>query len=125
MRAGPVTQALYRRVYEELRDAIHAGQFSVGDRFPSEAELTARFDVSVITLKRALDLLRDDGYIVRRPRLGTFVISDIATSTPASTALRQPLIGCVVTDFDDTFGTRMLAGLLEASDDTVNLLVKR
>jgi len=120
-----MTQALYQRVYEELRDAIHAGQFSVGDRFPSEAELTKQFDVSVITLKRALDLLRDDGYIVRRPRLGTFVISDIATSAPASTALRQPLIGCVVTDFDDTFGTPMLAGLLEASNDTLNLLIKR
>jgi len=122
---GRMTQALYRRVYEELREAIHTGEFGVGDRFPSESEFTGRFDVSVITLKRALDLLRDDGYILRRPRLGTFVISAVATSTPFSTAPRQPLIGCVVTDFDDTFGTRVLGGLLDASNGAVNLLVKR
>ncbi|BDZ50294.1 hypothetical protein GCM10025867_25350 [Frondihabitans sucicola] len=66
---------LYRQVYDALRDEIRAGLPAVGERLPSEVELTERFDVSVITVKHALDLLRREGYITRRPRVGTLVVS--------------------------------------------------
>lgn len=115
---------LYQQVYERLREDILAHRFPVGARLPSEAELTAEHKVSSITLKRALNLLRNDGFIVRRPRLGTFVVSDVATSTTPS-AVRRPLIGCVVTNFDDTFGTHVLGGLLDSTQSSVNLILKR
>lgn len=69
---------LYKQVYESLREAIAQGTYPVGDKLPSEAELSKRFDVSPITVKRALELLRTDGMIMRRPRIGTVVTS----STP-------------------------------------------
>ncbi|MFE7509229.1 GntR family transcriptional regulator [Promicromonospora sp. NPDC057488] len=120
-----MSQPLYLEVYEKLRDAIHAGTYRVGDRMPAEAELTKQLGVSAITLKRAMDLLRDDGYITRRPRLGTVVVSETATNDAGPGGGPSPLIGCVLTDFDDTFGTRVLAGLLDASGTTANLVVKR
>ena len=120
-----MSQPLYLEVYERLRDAIHAGAYRVGDRMPAEAELTKQLKVSAITLKRAMDLLRADGYITRRPRLGTVVVSETATNPAGAASGPTPLIGCVLTDFDDTFGTRVLAGLLDASSTAANLVVKR
>lgn len=122
-----MSELLYRRVFEELRQAIRAGDFAVGEKLPSEAELTAKFSVSAITLKRALDLLRVDGYIIRRPRLGTFVVSaePVTPVTAATQPLGLPLIGCVVTTFDDTFGTRIIEGLLDGASRSAHLIVKR
>lgn len=127
MQGRQVAGALYRHVYESLRAEIEAGSPAVGERLESEAQLTRRFDVSVITVKRALDMLRADGFIVRRPRVGTIVVSDVPTGPspggPAQDTL--PLVGCVLTNFDDTFGTHVLGGLLDASQDVANLVLKR
>ncbi|WP_369372489.1 GntR family transcriptional regulator [Promicromonospora sp. Populi] len=120
-----MSQPLYLEVYEKLRGEIHAGTYGVGDRMPAEAELTKQLGVSAITLKRAMDLLRDDGYITRRPRLGTVVVSETATAAAQAGPGPAPLIGCVLTDFDDTFGTRVLTGLLDSSGTVANLVVKR
>ncbi|MFI6428553.1 GntR family transcriptional regulator [Promicromonospora sp. NPDC050880] len=120
-----MSQPLYVEVYQQLRDAIHAGTYGVGDRMPAEAELTKQLGVSAITLKRAMDLLRSEGYITRRPRLGTVVVSATATGPAGPRSGPAPLIGCVLTDFDDTFGTRVLSGLLDASGTAANLVVKR
>lgn len=127
MQSPQVAGALYRHVYESLRAEIEAGQPPVGERLPSEAHLTRRFDVSVITVKRALDMLRADGFILRRPRVGTVVVSDVATTLAAGGPAQQgiPSVGCVLTNFDDTFGTHVLGGLLDASQDTANLVLKR
>ena len=117
--------ALYQQVYENLRSGIREGRYAVGERLPSEAELTELFRVSTITLKRALDILRDEGYIVRRPRLGTFVVSDVPTAVATPRTFAHPLVGCVVTSFDDTFGTRVLDGMLDASARRMSLILKR
>ena len=115
--------ALYQRVYDQLRETIRSGELGVGDRLPSEESLSQRYGVSITTLKRALDQLRNDGFIERRPRLGTFVVN-IAPSVaaPRTTA---PLVGCVLTDVDDTFGTTMLTAILDASADRAEVVVKR
>ncbi|WP_166426820.1 GntR family transcriptional regulator [Labedella populi] len=117
---------LYRQVYDALRARIVDGRYAVGDKLPSEAELSEEYSVSAITVKRALDLLRTDGFIVRRPRLGTFVTSATPNgTTPTEPAPRtRPLIGCVVTNFDDTFGSRVVEGLLSGAgvDDPVILM---
>ncbi|WP_425839194.1 GntR family transcriptional regulator [Microbacterium sp. PA5] len=117
--------ALYRAVYDDLRSAIERGDHPVGERLPSDAELSERHGVSAITVKKALDLLRGDGFISRRPRVGTIVISDVATVAPASHSLTHPLVGLIVTNFDDTFGTRIIGGLLDRANASANLLVKR
>ncbi|NEE01994.1 GntR family transcriptional regulator [Phytoactinopolyspora halotolerans] len=118
---------LYKRVYEALRRGILDGTYPVGTKLPSEAELSRTFSVSAITVKRAFELLRSDGLIVRRPRLGTFVTS----STPApqrtggDSAAGTPLIGMVLTNFDDTFGTHVIEGMMAAAGTDAHLIVTR
>lgn len=113
-------QSLYDRVYQSLRRRIVSGDIAVGARLPSQAELTSEFEVSTITVKRALDMLSDEGLVLRRPRIGTVVVS----STPAGTASSaQPLIGYVVPDFDDAFGSRVLIGLIDGVGAEGHLIV--
>ena len=51
--------ALYRRVHEALRRAIAEGGWAPGDSLPSEASLGARFGVSRITVRQAMQLLQE------------------------------------------------------------------
>lgn len=123
---------LYKRVYEALRSAIVEGTYAVGDRLPSEAELSKQYEVSPITVKRALELLRSDGMIMRRPRIGTVVTSATPTAAqPVAVAARaEPertpaLIGCVITSFDDTFGNKVIEGILAAAGADTHVVFKR
>jgi len=57
-----------------LRSRIVEGQYAPGERIPTRLELLAEFDVSTLTLQKALDRLVEEGFLVTRGRAGTFVI---------------------------------------------------
>ncbi|PZG35584.1 GntR family transcriptional regulator [Listeria ivanovii] len=117
---------LYQQVYDQLKLAIQDGEIPVGNKLPAEKELMDQFDVSSITLKKALELLKKDGYISRRPRVGTFVISASPNSEQLETRMfDKPLFGCIITNFDDTFGTILLSGMLEHSNSKAHIVVKK
>lgn len=46
---------------------------AVGDRLPTEHQLAAEFGVNRTIARRAVELLRKDGVVLRRPRHGTFI----------------------------------------------------
>ncbi|MBB6142628.1 GntR family transcriptional regulator [Silvibacterium bohemicum] len=66
---------LYGRVEEVLASEIARGDYQPGDRLPSEDELLARFDVSRITVRRAVQNLIQRGVLEIRRGLGTFVLA--------------------------------------------------
>ncbi|MDQ6419741.1 GntR family transcriptional regulator [Paenibacillus sp. LHD-117] len=129
------SKPMYEQIFEALRDQIKAGKYAVGDRVPSEKELGDEFGVSRITSKKALELLAMDGYIVRQPGRGSFVAepgragalaSNAAASLPKQrrTASRR-LIGLVMTDFGDAYGTGLVYGMEQASREHDSYLVLR
>jgi len=63
----------YYQIYEVLLAAIRRGEFSEGDRFPSDTELVERFKVSRGTIREAVKLLIQQGYMVREQGKGTFI----------------------------------------------------
>jgi GntR family transcriptional regulator len=63
----------YYRIYEELLDQIRNGKFEENDRFPSDTELVKKFDVSRGTVREAVKLLLQQGYLIREQGKGTFV----------------------------------------------------
>ncbi len=69
---------LYHRIYVILRERIVNGTYRVGEMLPSEAELMARFKVSRITARRAMDELSDEGLVERTRGRGTAVSKDAA-----------------------------------------------
>ena len=64
-----------RRVYLSLRDDIAGGTLTDGTSLPGEQKLAANFDVSRVTIRRALEALASDGLIERRAGSGTVVRS--------------------------------------------------
>jgi GntR family transcriptional regulator, phosphonate transport system regulatory protein len=64
---------LYLQIADEIRRNIRESVYQVGDKLPTEAELSARFGVNRHTLRRAIEVLKNEGLIrVDRGR-GTFV----------------------------------------------------
>lgn len=68
-RSGP----LYRRVADDILDQIHSGTLRPGDKLPSERALCDLYQVSQITVRRALRELRHSGLLVSRHGLGWYV----------------------------------------------------
>ncbi|MGO4853641.1 FadR/GntR family transcriptional regulator [Phaeovulum sp. W22_SRMD_FR3] len=65
---------LVRRVSEDLRLAITSGRYALGDKLPSEAQLTALYDVSRTVIREAVSSLRADGLVEPRQGAGVFVV---------------------------------------------------
>ncbi|GLB60123.1 GntR family transcriptional regulator [Cytobacillus sp. NCCP-133] len=63
----------YRQVEKILEEKIISGQWEVGSQLPTEQELSDLFDVSTITVKRAVIELVNKGYLFRQRGKGTFV----------------------------------------------------
>lgn len=72
----------YQRVYDMVLRLIEEQNLQPGDKLPSTAELTKMADVSVISVRRALDELDHDGVIERHQGLGTFVAQPRLISQP-------------------------------------------
>ncbi|MCC6147397.1 MAG: GntR family transcriptional regulator [Anaerolineaceae bacterium] len=65
--------SLTRVCIDAIREAILTGKYAEGDQLPSEAELGKMLGVSRTTLREALRTIEEQGLIVRRRGLGTFV----------------------------------------------------
>ena len=57
--------AKYEAIYLELRQAIEAGEYP--KELPTEQRLTERFGCSRNTVRRAIERLAEDGYVVEKP----------------------------------------------------------
>ena len=64
---------LYQQIYDEIKDAIEKGVYASRERIPSELELAEQYEVSRITVRRAVEELCSDGYLVKQQGRGTFV----------------------------------------------------
>ncbi|MFZ5809052.1 MAG: GntR family transcriptional regulator [Chloroflexota bacterium] len=75
---------LYDQIAQNLRQLILDGKLHSGDVLPSEVELAEFYNVSRLTLRRALDNLVRENWLTRRHGVGTFIgkpaIASIATS---------------------------------------------
>jgi len=66
---------LYTQLADVIRERIAKGALAVGDRIPTLKQLVEEFEVSSITVRQALQLLKREGLISLERGRGTFVIS--------------------------------------------------
>lgn len=78
----------YHQVYVTLRTWVRDGTYKAGDRIPTEPQLCEMFEVSRITVRKAIDNLCREGWLVRQQGRGTFVQLS-ASRTAASADLDQ------------------------------------
>lgn len=72
-RESPVP--LYRQLYDLLRSRIMQGDLTAGEVIPTEMDLVQHFNLSRVTVRRALQLLVDEGLVLRQAGKGSFVYS--------------------------------------------------
>jgi GntR family transcriptional regulator len=89
----------YWRVYEVIRRRIEDHEYPVGSFLPPEAELCGLLSVSRTTVRKAVELLVDDGFLIVRRGRGTEIldfraIQKLQWITSFSETLRER--GCAV-----------------------------
>lgn len=99
---GLVEQAVRR-----LGEAIGLGLLEVGERLPSEADLAEHFGIAPMTLRHALAILREAGYVeTRRGRGGGTFVTRAAPPIPVRRA-RALLRELTVDDLRDLVDYRV------------------
>lgn len=63
----------YKQISTELIRQIESGELAVNSKLPSEKQLGEQYDVSRITVRKALAEIEEKGYITRRQGQGSFV----------------------------------------------------
>lgn len=64
---------IYQRIADDLRARITDGRLRRGEVLPTEAELSAQYGTSRLTVRRALGILRDERLLQSRRGFGWFV----------------------------------------------------
>ena len=76
-RSASIDKGSYEPAYLQLanilRQSIAAGRLRPGDQLPSESQLCDRYRVSPMTVRRAINLLADQGVVTAEQGRGTFV----------------------------------------------------
>ena len=91
-------------VYKKIKDDIILGKYPPGSILPTELEFAETFFVSRITIQKAMQLLKKEGYVSRTPGRGTFV-EDI----PAKP--HQHTIGLILCNIAYSFGLNILTAV--------------
>lgn len=69
-------QILYQKVADDIKKNILSGTYEVGSLIPTENELEQKYEVSKITVRKAVEQLVAEGYLNKKSGIGTRVISN-------------------------------------------------
>ena len=97
---------LYRQIADNIKAKIDEGQLKIGDQLASQKELADEYQVSMITVKKAIADLINEGILFSRVGKGTFV----AKKTIPIRLSKSPTIGIVLRDIDNPFFSLIAQG---------------
>lgn len=66
-------QPLYVQLMRIIKDSIQNGRYKAGDQIPTEVELSEQYGISRITVRKTIEELCAQGFLVKRQGKGTFV----------------------------------------------------
>ncbi|UQS85020.1 GntR family transcriptional regulator [Apilactobacillus apisilvae] len=67
---------IYIQIHNKIRKKVEDGVWKLGEKIPSERELSVNFNVSRMTLRQAIQTLVDEGILEQRMGSGTFVTNE-------------------------------------------------
>ena len=82
---------LYQQLQRALREAIDKRLLAPDDALPAERDLAIEFDVSRITVRKAIDGLVGEGLLVRRQGSGTFVCAKVEKNFSKLTSFSEDM----------------------------------
>ena len=115
-----MTSARFRQIAEDLQERVALGEFGEQGSLDSESALCARYSVSRVTVRRALETLREQGLVQSRQGSGWFATAGpfhqrlaLGTFRHAGSAVAQA--GQVMTRRVVEFGYRQLSPVLAST----------
>jgi DNA-binding LacI/PurR family transcriptional regulator len=105
------TTPLYQQIVDDIKSKIAAKELRAGDQLGSHAELSSVYHVSLITVKKALATLINDGVVFSRVGKGTYV----AQHTTDARHNGHPTIGLVIQDIRSPFFSRVMHSVENAA----------
>jgi len=67
------TLPLYRKIASEMKHRIESGQWKKGEAIPTENRLVDEFNTSRVTIRKAIDVLQQEGLLYKIQGSGTYV----------------------------------------------------
>lgn len=111
----------YDIVKKGLRDDILAGKYAIGDKLPTEANLTEQYGVSRYTVRRATSDLEQEHFLYRVQGGGMYV--DDWNKAPA-VATDNKVIGVITTHLADYIFPEIISGIDRViSDEGYSLFI--
>lgn len=98
-RSRATSEFLYREIAAQIRSAIRAGRHRPGSRLPSLDQLAKEYGANRLTVLRALNSLKQSGFVYSIPAQGIYVCDTVPTSDQparARTGLKVGLISQVM-----------------------------
>lgn len=92
---------LYLDVYDKILKLINEGVYPVGSKLPAELELSKMMNVSRMTLRQALSLLQEDGYIETIHGQGNFIKDNTKLRSVGLEKIGDTVSNCCTEAIDD------------------------
>lgn len=108
---------LYLQIKRYIVDQIDSGRWPVGHRITTELALTEQFNVSRMTVNKAIRDLVSEGRLLRRPRLGTFVCAPDDKAESPLLDIRN--IASEVAQRGKTYSSKVIKQVALNADDAV------
>ncbi len=83
---------LYRQLQRKLRDAIKGNHLQPEELLPAERDMANAFNVSRITVRKALEGLVSEGLLTRRQGAGTFVANRVEKNFSQLTSFSEDML---------------------------------
>ncbi len=77
MKRQPIPQTKQEILYAKLYQQLVKGKLQLGEQIPAERKLAEKMGISYMTARGAIQMLVDEGLLLKRDRVGTFVPLDI------------------------------------------------
>lgn len=124
----------YEEIANELRRRITESEYAEGEMLPDQIALAKEFNVSRMTLKKAIDIIAMEGLVFRKRGVGTFVLksalwntsdSKIDDYTGLSKQFPNKKVESKIILFDIVFPSKELQSLLMIEENDPVYHIKR
>ncbi len=98
---------LYQQIVQDLRKKISSQQIMIGDCLGSQQEIADQYQVSLITARKAMAILIEEGILVGQVGRGMYVAGMGKEKSPAD----HKTIGLVLSDMQEPFFSRVVCSI--------------
>ena len=67
---------MYQQMVDDIKQKIQSGEWKENERIMTEAELEEAYAVSRITVRKAINVLAEEGFVTKKQGIGTFVTAE-------------------------------------------------